>query len=677
MTHHEPLKGLGPVDWSEVTQDDLKHFLTSTFFQAQTVIDSIPTPPTQLKLSQTGRARSHTDSSVLASFNTSETSHGGRAHANSTSNGDEASAAASKLQKEWKEVKVPPKDNPMNINVYKLSAKDGRGAWFARRSLHEGIPFDKFKLGLEREFAETMRNNTGPGTGNVRGIGAERKAEHLVCDGVGKAEVWLLSAQFPGPTTPRDFVTLLLTDSGDEKKKGKEPRQFMVVSKPCGHPECSARPGYIRGSYESVEIIREVPLQTTIRRTRSSIDVRREDIQLSPSSDKLGKEEALARSISGLPSCEAQDNADESSSMAVEWIMVTRSDPGGSVPRFMVEKGTPGGIVNDASRFVKWLETKSADDFEDSGDNDFKKEAIESEASTATAPPPASRSAAAAVNHQRHPLNNNLIQDEVPPSGLYSMITGVLGAASSAVASRLPNLYASGPDTDPDGTMDESDSDSDDSDRSFASAPEPDEEAPPPLPDRKTASRADLTSLHSGKSDESSKASVSQHERQLLKLQERYRKLEEKRVRQQERSLQGKKDQGDGDALAKLKEKHEKEIARQEENYRKELKKLEERRIKDEKKAEERKKKELDKEAKNNLSMELERTTVQRDMALKQVDILKEQVGELQAQNTQLVVKLGKLGGLSNVDVELPAKETGTVSGDGETVSRPASLRSK
>lgn len=670
MAHHEPLKALGPVDWSEVAQDDLKHFLNSTFFQAQTVIDSIPTPPTQVKVSQTGRARSHTDSSVLATLEASGSSPGGRAHANSIANGNDAAAAAAKLEKEWKEVKVPPKDNPMNISVYKLSAKDGRGAWFARRSLHEGIPFDKFKLGLEREFGETLRNNTGPGTGNVRGIGAERKAEHLVCDGLGKAEVWLLSAQFPGPTTPRDFVTLLLTDSGEEKKKGKEPRQFMVVSRPCGHPECAARSGYIRGSYESVEIIREVPLEKKIRRTRSSGDMRRDGIQLPADGDKLGKEAgdgsdlALAQSMSGMVLREAQDNADDTPNMAVEWIMVTRSDPGGSVPRFMVEKGTPGGIVNDASRFVKWLDTKSADDFEDSGDNDFKKEAVESEASTAL--PPASGSAAAAVKHQRHPLDNNLIQDEVPPSGLYSMITGALGAATSVVASRLPNLYASGPDTDLDASMEDSDSDSDDSDRSFASAPEPDEEVPPPLPDRRKISGADLTSMHSGKSDESTKASASQHERQLLKLQERYRKLEEKRARQQERSLQGKKDQGDGDALAKLREKHEKEIARQEENYRKEIKKLEEKRIKDEKKAEDRKKKELEKEAKNNLSMELERTKVQRDMALKQVDILKQQVGELQAQNTQLVVKLGKVGGLSSADVELPANGNGRVSGDGE-----------
>ena len=45
---------------------------------------------------------------------------------------------------------------------------------------------------------------------------------------------------------------------------------------------------------------------------------------------------------------------DDDESNPVEWIMITRSDPGGSVPRFMVERGTPGGIVADASKFLDW-----------------------------------------------------------------------------------------------------------------------------------------------------------------------------------------------------------------------------------------------------------------------------------------------------------------------------------
>lgn len=62
--------------------------------------------------------------------------------------------------------------------------------------------------------------------------------------------------------------------------------------------------------------------------------------------------------------------------------MITRSDPGGSVPRFMVEKGTPPGICNDASRFVKWL--SSADFSKPAGSESARKEA-DGAASTATA----------------------------------------------------------------------------------------------------------------------------------------------------------------------------------------------------------------------------------------------------------------------------------------------------
>ncbi|KAF7588468.1 hypothetical protein BBP40_005695, partial [Aspergillus hancockii] len=38
----------------------------------------------------------------------------------------------------------------------------------------------------------------------------------------------------------------------------------------------------------------------------------------------------------------------------VEWIMVTRSDPGGNIPRWMVEKGTPKSICTDAIKFLDW-----------------------------------------------------------------------------------------------------------------------------------------------------------------------------------------------------------------------------------------------------------------------------------------------------------------------------------
>ena len=72
--------------------------------------------------------------------------------------------------------------------VYKLSAKDGKGAWFARRSVHEGIGFSRWRTALEREFPKSMEVQGAPGEGNIRGIGGERRVERKVVDGVGKLE---------------------------------------------------------------------------------------------------------------------------------------------------------------------------------------------------------------------------------------------------------------------------------------------------------------------------------------------------------------------------------------------------------------------------------------------------------------------------------------------------------
>ncbi|KAL1874254.1 hypothetical protein Daus18300_003618 [Diaporthe australafricana] len=698
MSHHEPLKALGPIDWTAVTGDDLKHFLNTTFLQAQTVVDSIPAAT---KPQQAGRARSHTDSSIL--FDPAS-----RSHTNTSASADaaiaSAAAHAAKLQKEWKEVKITPRDNPYDMSVYKLAGKDGRGAWFARRSMHEGITFDKFRLGLEKEFGHTLQHTTGPGTGNVRGIGAERKAEHLECDGVGQADVWLLNAQFPGPTTPRDFVTLFLTGvtGGETKNKFREPRQFMIVSKPCNHPECAVRSGYIRGNYESVELIREIPIEKPLRRVRSSVDMRRADFQM-PSrqtgndfetsqeaalraaqkragvkpDERPGGQRTLSRSLTGLPPREHDEDsgagkAGEDTDMAIEWVMVTRSDPGGSVPRFMVEKGTPGGIVTDAGKFLKWLDSRTAQDLEESIDEIPEVDATKDSVDEVTTPRPHQSTA----GESRPVLAHSQIaaEDDPQPSGFYNMIAGAIGAASSIVTSRLPGVAHSTSELDSD--LQDSGSESDDSERSFASAQEPEVETPlvKVLSGGGTSlGGGDMASMHSGKSDESSsKASTSHHEKHLKKLQDRQKKLAEKMARQQERVSQGKTDQGE-DALAKLKEKHEKEIAWQQEKYQKEVKKMEEKRVRDEKKAEERRKKQQEKDEKSNAAMQLEKVKVERDIALKQIDILKDQVGQLQAQNTKLVAKLGKLGALASSD-NLATNGTATLE-DGKLSQ--ASSRSK
>ena len=171
--HREPFRSLGPIDWADVPQDDLGPFLHDIFSGAHTVIDSIPSSTSASSIKP--RARANTDSARPdgAVFAAADPSH----------DDPEAAEQARKLQQEWKEVKVNPRENPLGIRVYKLASKDGGGAWFARRSVHEGLTFEQWKAGLDREFVESMAVQGGPGSGSIRGIGADKRVEdHVVPD---------------------------------------------------------------------------------------------------------------------------------------------------------------------------------------------------------------------------------------------------------------------------------------------------------------------------------------------------------------------------------------------------------------------------------------------------------------------------------------------------------------
>ncbi|PNH74242.1 hypothetical protein VD0001_g3341 [Verticillium dahliae] len=709
-SHHEPFAALGPVDWSAVPADDLPSFLADTFASAQTIIDSIPVPAPVQAATAARRARAQTDPpqpSVALNAAMAARQSGASIR------------TAQDLMKEWKDVKVNPKDNPLAINVYKLAAKDGRGSWFARRSIHDGLPFATWKLGLEREFAESIKVQTGPGGGSIRGIGADQKVEHHVVRDAGKAEVFQLSAQFPGPTTPRDFVTLLLSsDTADTKPvphgAPRPLRTFMILSRPCDHPQCPPRQGYIRGQYESVEIIREVPSDkpSAIKRARSSIDVGADgsqqrravaedmsrDAVLRAATKVAASDESRNRGLS-VDSAPARDDAghhvdamddkgddndDDDAPTTVEWLMVTRSDPGGNVPRFMIERGTPGGIVSDASKFLNWLTAKAACDFADdpapakeeeaaaaaAAVDGAKTDAVKAEESKATSKSLASTAPTA-----------NLVPDSAAPqdtsgagdhsngmassNGLYGMISGAFGYATEAMAGRLPvglpGFFQSQPNSSDETLSYRNARDEDDSDslstisdtssvRSFTSAMERTESAQNALSaealrdDALSTQSSESRSLHAPLSH-----SATHHDKELRKLQERRRKMQDKLDKLQSRMTAKRADgtqstQRDEAAAARLREKHEREVAKHEEKYQRELRRLEEKRAHDERKAEARRRKAEERELKANAAMELDKVRQQRDLALHEVELLKAQVGELQAQNTRLVADMGKLG---------------------------------
>ncbi|RMD41300.1 hypothetical protein DV735_g3832, partial [Chaetothyriales sp. CBS 134920] len=392
------LQALSPVDFSDVPTpvEELDQYLADLHAQAQTIVESIPIADPDEGLT---RSRAKTISSVAS--NASEISA-------SAARSEPPEPHIASLQKEWgKPLKIKHSENLLGISVYKTAGKDGKGSWFARRSVHEGLGFARFKAAFQKEFPTSLAVQGAAGEGNIRGIGAESRVEQIKVPNRGKLEVYRLSAQFPGPTTPRDFVTLLITSSNAMKPHDDTsklmPRSYMIISKPCNHPETQPRSGYIRGQYESVEFIREVPrkLKTSASQTNLShlnhghqkhshdmaqdmlirnaekihaqlkddneqndslrVPVTHHSRPRSPSpsgrrrSHTVDTAEAFSRHSQDGIEYDPEDNP-------VEWIMVTRSDPGGSVPRFLVERGTPGSICSDAVKFLDWACQLDEDD---------------------------------------------------------------------------------------------------------------------------------------------------------------------------------------------------------------------------------------------------------------------------------------------------------------------------
>ncbi|EAQ91228.1 hypothetical protein CHGG_03163 [Chaetomium globosum CBS 148.51] len=730
MSHHQPFKSLGPLSWNtdiaphatsnKDNNGNITNLFTSTLANAQLLIDSIPPSPSSPTTTTTttpkspGRARSHTDSAISPPSTSTTTA----CNKDGTSNNEADKAALTKLSREWKDLKMHQANsgNPHGIAMYKMGAKDGKGAWFARRSLHRvgpgGVGFERWEAALKGEMQVTLDRveaepRKEPGTGNVRGIGAERRVERVEFEG-GKMDVYHVSARFPGPTTPRDFVTVIMmpNPNGERKTGGREraQRQFMVVSRPCDHPDCPPRPGFVRGTYESVEVIREVPVEKPIRRVRSSVDFSRDEVDSPAVSGERMSKEAVLRAAKQAVGEEAEsegegrtvsfrlsDDNDSDMEMAIEWLMVTRSDPGGSVPRFMVEKGTPGGIINDAGKFIKWLSSESMEELTKPRPTTVKGR------ENATKP-----TGESPVNEGPGQLPvNTAAEDQLPDdeagyqegpsassSGIYGMLSSALGMATTAVANKVAAFTPASIETDSEFSDDESDvSDG----ASFASA----EDGSATQVDTSLSSKDDNSnkagttteadiasnqSTHSLLSETTSQAlsreatpsakfsqAQSQHEKELRKLQQRMHKAQEKLERAKARRLAKENNNNNGNgttdpdtdstnskqqpqqdqedqAITRLHEKHAREVARQEEKYQRELQRLADKRAGEERKAAERRRKAAERAEKGNLSMELARVRAERDVARKEVEMLRERVGELQGQNTRLVARLGREG---------------------------------
>jgi hypothetical protein len=338
---HDALQSLLPTSWDEVPQspDALREYVRDIFKSSRLVAESLPDPPKydikEYPELDTQAANSKSRTRIVPS----------------PARVGETDSEITSIQRQWgKPLKMGgPKDNPLGIHVWKLSSNDGKGSWFGRRSIHEGLPFSRWRKKLSSEYEETLKVNKrkiekGQTPDNcIRGIGAEEKIESIEVkdeDGsvLGQVTVYHVSAQFPKPTAPRDFVAMIITsDVGLQVGGTKQPgRSWMMISKPCDHPDVPHRNGFTRGEYESVELIREIP--------RSGSNGASDGHAVEKSKDTGSK------SIE-----DGHDAADgEDGDNPVEWIMVTRSDPGGNIPRWMVDKGTPKSVGVDAAKFVNW-----------------------------------------------------------------------------------------------------------------------------------------------------------------------------------------------------------------------------------------------------------------------------------------------------------------------------------
>ncbi|KAI4180144.1 MAG: hypothetical protein LQ348_005253 [Seirophora lacunosa] len=717
---HTALQSLGPADFSSVPTEEskTKEYLQDLFTQAQVIIDSVPPPPPEAASTTPARSRSNTTTSTVTCASDLSAS---------SARSDPIDSANLALQKEWsKPIKLGAKENPLGMSVYKLGGKDGRGAWFARRSVHEGMGFRKWKLGLQREFAETMEVQGGPGEGNIRGIGGERRVEKISVDGVGTVEVYHLSAQFPGPTTPRDFVTMLVTSSSalevpstsqetEVTKANIASRHFMVISKPCVHPDCPPRDGFIRGQYESVEFIREIPAKLT--KSSSTTDLLRhlprsdtapvaEKAALVQSAQrtlekggsgqemldsmdvnghaplakeilvhegrKRGKTISFAESRGFRAKGEALDTPhddfdDPAEQNAVEWVMITRSDPGGSVPRFMVERGTPSGIVSDASKFLDWACKKEHPVKDDYGEKATEIDhEIERKTSHAEALEQYQTNKRLAGLHEipgsvessmtltdEHAAKLDGIAHEAPQQeGLMSTltsaaVTGIETYAPQAVIDRLPGhrpkdtssswlsnnpgnpVASNGPKATAEAASIASTSDA----ASFASAEDHFAE------DDNDASSA------STKSASKVSPSVIRQDRELARLVERRKALDQKLTQTKAKESKDKEEltPKEEDRIRKAEEKHAREVAKHEQRYQKEVAKIEAKRVKDELKEAERKKKAEERDEKVKLTRERDVARLELENTKLERELLKEQVGALQKENTALVAKVGKL----------------------------------
>lgn len=178
MKLYQALETLQPRNVTDIHVDHLDTFLKDVFASAEVIVNSVPIP---------AQSKSDSDSDSSSSFTSAKLATNAASLTASTYPPPTLHPEHEELKPHWgKPLKLGT--NPLGMSLYKMSPHDRHGAWFARRSIHQGLPFDKWKGAMKREFAESIGVVGGPGAGAIRGIGAEKRLERQVVKGVGKLE---------------------------------------------------------------------------------------------------------------------------------------------------------------------------------------------------------------------------------------------------------------------------------------------------------------------------------------------------------------------------------------------------------------------------------------------------------------------------------------------------------
>ena len=342
----------------------------------------------------------------------------------------------------------------------------------------------------------------------------------------------------------------------------------MVVSKPCLHPECPPRDGYIRGQYESIEFIREIPRKPTleITKTRSEEQALLDGHQSLSSSEQPARTRQRSKTVSFMETQASQaerkttgttkvDSEDGFEIPAVEWVQISRSDPGGSVPRFMVERGTPAGIVTDAGKFLDWACKKEHEV------SPHVSEAVTTSHTNRSISKDPEANGHLAGSKESSAVNEPPEDVMAAPQGLLVSLatiakTGVESYAPQVIIDQLHGGPQPAPEKMNTPIPDQAKDVDDDlsiSGASFASAEEGYDD------DTSTKSISSHSTKHTESIDQSP------HDKELAKLQDRKRLLDEKlaksRLKEQDR-------------LRKAEEKHRREVEKEEAKYRRKITQL-------------------------------------------------------------------------------------------------------